>query len=88
MLLKLVFSLVAVGLIVMFVIIPVVKMLLSQPELPMVNVEEAFSLAEEEEELQIPAGGEKPDTFTMLEDARSDPQRTAMLVAAWLRNKD
>ena len=42
---------------------------------------------EEDEEIQIPVDGEKPDRGTMLEEARADPNKTAMMVSRWLKDK-
>lgn len=83
---KLVFSLAAVILVIVVMVRPVVKMLRTKPD-----ILDTFQMAqlsiEEDEEIQIPVDGEKPDRMTMLDEARADPNKTAMMVSRWLKDK-
>ena len=87
--LKLGFALVALVMIAAFVVIPMLKNLLQRPDVPDLS---HFDMTPDElmdEELQIPEGGKKgmPDKHTLLQEARNDPRKTAMLITAWLREK-
>ncbi len=83
---KLLFSVLAVVLVVVYLIRPILQALRNRPELPEMTLSEVLP-EEMEEEIQIPAGGVKPDIPSMLEEARGDPQRTAVFVSRWLREK-
>lgn len=84
---KLVFSLVAVVLILFVVVRPIWRMLRTKPEI----LDSLSTLAqmplEEDGELEIPTGDDKPDRLGMIDSARSDPARTARLVSQWLKER-
>ncbi len=84
---KVLFSLLAVVLVGLYMVRPLLRNLLSRPELPGLDMAQIMPVEELEEEIQIPEGGAKPDNFSLIEQARDDPQRTAMLVSGWLREK-
>jgi len=84
---KAVFVVTAVVLVVMYLIVPMVRVLSTRVELPEFKPSEILpDDLEDQSELQIPVGG-KPDNYSILEEARSDPRRTAAMVSAWLREK-
>lgn len=84
---KLAFSLAALVLILVVVVRPIWRMLGTKPEI----LDSLSTLAqmplEEEEELEIPTGDGKPDRLGMINSAKSDPARTAMLVSRWLKER-
>jgi flagellar biosynthesis/type III secretory pathway M-ring protein FliF/YscJ len=84
---KLAFSLAAVILILVVVVRPVVRMLRTKPEFLDAFQQMNQMPIEEDEEFQIPVDGEKPDRMTMLDEARADPNKTAMMVSRWLKDK-
>ena len=84
---KLAFSLAAVILVLVVVVRPIVRMLRTKPDFLETFQQMAQLPIEEDEEIQIPVDGEKPDRGTMLEEARADPNKTAMMVSRWLKDK-
>ena len=84
---KLAFSLVAVVLILYFIVRPIWRMLRTRPELADTFAQISQMPIEEDEELEIPTGDDKPDRLGMIQQARSDPGRTAMLVSRWLKER-
>ncbi|MCH7479741.1 MAG: hypothetical protein IIA14_16765 [SAR324 cluster bacterium] len=81
---KLVFAFAAVVLLVAVVVIPIMRTLRTKPDI----LDLTFSIPEEEEqEIELPKGDEKPDTLTMVEKARSNPRETAALISRWIREK-
>ena len=84
---KLAFSLAAVILILVVVVRPVVRMLRTKPDFLDAFQQMNQMPIEEDEEFQIPVDGAKPDRMTMLEEARADPNKTAMMVSRWLKDK-
>ncbi len=84
---KLVFSLVAVVLILVVIVRPIWRMLRTKPEfLDSLNTLAQMPI-EEDEELEIPTGDFKPDRAGMIDNARSDPDRTARMISQWLKEK-
>ena len=84
---KVLFALVALALIVAFLVRPVLRVLFTKPDILEFTQAYAGSEVLDEEELEIPSGGGKPDRYTMLEEARSDPRRAAAFISAWLKDK-
>lgn len=84
---KLAFSLAAVILILVVVVRPVVRMLRTKPDFLDAFQQMNQMPIEEDEEFQIPVDGGKPDRGAMLEEARADPNKTAMMVSRWLKDK-
>ena len=84
---KLAFSLAAVVLIIFFVLRPIWRMLRTKPELADTFAQISQMPIEEDMELEIPTGDEKPDRLGLIQEARSDPTRTARLVSQWLKDR-
>lgn len=84
---KVLFSGVAIVLIAVFLVRPVIRSLLVRPDILEFTQDYSGVDAFEMEEVEIPVEGVKPDRGTMIEEARSDPNRTAALVSQWLREK-
>lgn len=84
---KLAFSLVAVVLILLVIVRPIWRMLATKPEILDTLNQVAQLPIEEDAELEIPTEGEKPDRLSMIQSARDDPARTAMLVSRWLKDR-
>lgn len=82
---KLAFSLAALVLIVFVILRPIWRMLGTKPDI----LDSLSTLAQMplEEELEIPTGDAKPDRAELIDSARSDPGRTAMLVSRWLKER-
>ncbi|MDH5752998.1 MAG: hypothetical protein OEZ59_11365 [Deltaproteobacteria bacterium] len=70
-----------------FAVRPLLDMLRKKPDMDLLSPD--FSQVLEEEELEIPRGGDpqKLGRSQMLEQAREDPRRTAMLVSQWLKDR-
>ena len=84
---KLAFALVAVVLILVVIVRPVWRMLATKPDfIDSLTQMEQFPI-EEDAELEIPTEGEKPDRLSMIQNAKDDPARTAMLVSQWLKDR-
>ena len=83
---KLAFSLAAVVLIVVLIVRPMWRMLGTKPDILDSLNQVAQMPLEEEEELQIPTDGAKPDRGTLIQEAKNDPNRTAMLISSWLKD--
>ena len=82
------FVLAALVAVVAYVLRPLWRQLREPPDLP--DMSPRYDLPEEEDELQVPAGEEgegKPERHQVMEMARSDPRRTAMLLSQWLKEK-
>lgn len=84
---KLAFSLVAVVLILLVIVRPIWRMLATKPEILDTLNQVAQLPIEEDAELEIPTEDEKPDRLSMIQSARDDPARTAMLVSRWLKDR-
>ena len=84
---KLAFSFAAVVLIVVVIVWPIWRILRTKPEILDTFSQVSQLPIEEDEELEIPTEGAKPDRLGMVQAARSDPNRTAMLVSQWLKEK-
>lgn len=83
---KLIFAGAGIVAVVYFVLVPLWRMLRTRPDIDL-NIPDYTLLDDEEgEELQIPVGGQKPDRTQMLELARSDPRRTAVILSRWIRS--
>ena len=83
---KLLFAGLAVAALVAFVIVPLVRRLRTGPDpaefMPTYDLPE-----EEQKQLELSVDGVKPDRAAIINMARDDPQRAAVLVSQWLRNK-
>ena len=85
-LIKLIFAGLGIGALVLFVLLPLWRILRTKPDVEMM-IPDYTLLDEEEEELQIPLGQQQPDRTELLNLARSDPRKTALIVSSWLRSK-
>jgi flagellar biosynthesis/type III secretory pathway M-ring protein FliF/YscJ len=84
---KLIFAGVGIVALVAFVLVPLWRMLRTKPDLDRIIPDYTLLDEEEEEELQIPVGRQKPDRTQLLNMARSDPRKTAMILSRWLRDR-
>ena len=87
---KLIFAFGGIVALVAFVIVPLWRMLRTGPDPDVLNPYAKLpDLDEEEEELDIPVGGDQrmPGRAELLELARKDPRLTATLVSNWLKEK-
>lgn len=85
---KLAFTLLIVVAMVLFVVVPLIRHWRNRPDMDLLVPTYDLEDDPQEEELQIPTGvGSMPDRAGLLDMAREDPQRTAMLVAKWIRDK-
>ncbi len=83
---KLVFTVVAVLLMIFFVVLPILRTLRSKPDF--FEFTPTFDrFEEEEEEIEIPTGDGKPDNRAIIDEARSKPRETAVLIQRWIREK-
>jgi Na+-transporting methylmalonyl-CoA/oxaloacetate decarboxylase gamma subunit len=85
LLVKLLFAGMGVVALILFVIYPLWRVLRVKPDDSLLM--RTFELPEEEDEVQIPEDGKKPDRNVMLAEARGRPVVTAQLVKQWLREK-
>lgn len=85
LLVKLLFAGIGVVALIVFVVFPLWRALRVKPDESLLM--RTFELPEEEEEVQIPEDGKKPDRNAMLAEARGKPVVTAQLVKRWLREK-
>ena len=83
---KLAFALAAVVLILLVIVRPIWRMLGTKPDI-LDSLNQVAQMPIEEEELEIPTGDAMPDRGTLIQDAKNDPSRTAMLVARWLKDR-
>ncbi len=87
LILKVIFSLAAVVLILVYLVRPVLKSLNTKPDfLDSMNRFE-INADLEEEELQIPSEAEGPGREEIIETARADPRRAAGMVSQWLKER-
>ena len=86
---KFLFVLLGLAATVLFVVLPIWRMLRRTEEVELVM--KPFE-PPPEAELQIPVDdlnrGKKPDRKELLEELRADPTRTAQVMKAWLREKN
>ncbi|MCZ6730776.1 MAG: hypothetical protein O7C61_13815 [SAR324 cluster bacterium] len=85
-LVKLTFALIAVILIAVFLIRPLLRSLGTRPDY-LDSLQTPEMPIEEDQELEIPSEDAKPDIHSMVEQARSDPDKTARLVSSWLKER-
>ena len=85
--LKVIFTLAAILLIVVYAVRPILRSLNTRPDfLDDLNKYEV-SADLEEEELDISTEGATPDRQSLLEEARSDPHRATAMVRGWLKER-
>jgi len=86
---KLIFAFGGIVAIVAFVIVPLWRMLRTGPDPDALNPYAKLPDLEEEEELEVPIGGDSrlPARSDLLEMARKDPRLTATMVSNWLKEK-
>ena len=83
---KITFALLAVILILFFLVRPLLRTLRARPDF-LDTLQTVQMPIEEDEELQIPSEDSKPDRSAMVQHARSDPAKAALLVSQWLKEK-
>lgn len=87
---KLLFAVVAIGVLVAYVLVPMVRAWSQPPDPGAVMPDYSRYLEEEDEELQVPTpeeGKAQPSRHELIGSARSDPRSTAMMVQRWLKEK-
>lgn len=86
---KLGFALLIVVAMGLFVVLPLIRHWRNRPDMELLVPTYDLEDDPQDEELQIPTGvtGSMPDRAGLLDLVREDPQRTAMLVARWIRDK-
>ena len=82
---KLVFSVAAVVLLVAVVVIPIIRTLRTKPDFLDFNFNP--EIPEEEQEIELPEGEQKPDAQTMVDKARANPRETAALISKWIKDR-
>lgn len=86
---KLIFAAGGLLAVVAFVIVPLWRMLRTGPDPDVLNPYARLPEPDEEEELEIPIGGDKrmPSRTELMELARNDPRLTATTISNWLKEK-
>ena len=87
LLLRLLFATVSVVVVAVFVVRPILRVLRQKPDLDLLIPD--YTQALEGEELEIPQEIEQgmPNRADVIAEARADPQKTAMLVQRWLKQR-